>query len=110
MRWKPTLRRVQIKALRLSATVVLHCWSWWVYLRLLWRLLSLLRSSADVRSEPMLPTDIIGAKCPLCEMPLILAWREVAGTRHPWRTNVEGIVSCDCDNNEMVAALGGPKA
>lgn len=53
----------------------------------------------------MWPTHIIGAECPLCGEPLVIAWREVAGSEHPWRLNVEAITVCDCERDLMVQAL-----
>jgi len=93
----------------LLLSVALFCWSVSVWVRSLWRLLSLSHSSVDdhrqVPSEGMWPTHIIGADCPVCSLPLVIAWREVAGRRHPWRINVEAITSCGCDSETMVKAI-----
>lgn len=96
---------------RLRRRLALWLWaalsasSLWVWRRSLSRLLSLLRSSDEIPSEGMWPTHIIGSECPVCDGPLVIAWREVAGTKHPWRINVEAVTSCDCDGEAMVRAI-----
>lgn len=85
--------------------VALRCLFLWGWLRLGWRSLSSLLSYDEVRLGGMWPTHIIGAECPLCDAPLVIAWREVGGTTHPWRINVEAVAGCMCDGDEMVEAL-----
>lgn len=98
-------RAVRRAGLFLSAALAFSSLS--VSRRWLSRSLSRLRSSDELRSGSVFPTDIIGARCPICDAPMIWAWREVAGTKRPWRINVEVVAACSCDSDDMLQHLKG---
>lgn len=99
--------RVRSRRRKRWRLVALVCCCWWAWHVSWWRSGLRGRFFGEVPSGAMWPTHIIGADCPLCGLPMVLAWREVAGTTHPWRLNVEAITVCDCERELMVQALKG---
>ena len=89
-------------------SVALCCLSVWVWRRLCSLLPSHGRSYGDIDSAGVWPTHIYGAECPVCLAPLVIAWREINGTKHPWRVNVEAVLTCECAGELTPAEIMEP--